>query len=242
MKRWCHHGGKLIHWGLNKTAEISYTTHSDAFSWIKIYQFPINFHWNVFFEVKSVLWMLMLVQVMAWRYQATSYYRNQEIWMRSHRAGWGHNVVLLGYNNPARFTMEIFVNRESSIQYRQKAIKFDHTEYGNYIRKLKIHENRLLPDRTHHREDLHMGTNSLARCHHSSQQSGYYLGSHTLQTCDWSVNQDASEFPDVMICKGLRVDGFPTLLRWEVISCRRLVYHMIGAGYSYLEMPNCIFT
>ena len=36
----------LTHWGWDKMADISQTTFSHAFSWMKIYEFRLRFHWN----------------------------------------------------------------------------------------------------------------------------------------------------------------------------------------------------
>ena len=38
----------LTHWGLNKLAAIFQTTFSNAFSWMKMYEFRLRFHWGMF--------------------------------------------------------------------------------------------------------------------------------------------------------------------------------------------------
>ena len=42
----------LSHWGWDKMAAISLTTFSNAFSWIKMYEFSLRFHWNLFLRVQ----------------------------------------------------------------------------------------------------------------------------------------------------------------------------------------------
>ena len=38
----------LTHWGREKMAAISQTTFSSAFSWMKLYEFHLRFHWSLF--------------------------------------------------------------------------------------------------------------------------------------------------------------------------------------------------
>ena len=46
-------------------AAISQMTFSNAFSWLKIYEFRLTFHWNLFLRFK--LTIFSLVQITAWR-------------------------------------------------------------------------------------------------------------------------------------------------------------------------------
>ena len=55
----------LIHWGWDKMADYSQTTFSNAFSWMKIYEFRLIFHWILFLRVKLTIFQ-HLVQIMAW--------------------------------------------------------------------------------------------------------------------------------------------------------------------------------
>ena len=55
----CH----LTHWGRDKMAAVSRTTLSNAFSWMKLYEFRLRFHWNLFLGFQ----LTALVQIMAWR-------------------------------------------------------------------------------------------------------------------------------------------------------------------------------
>ena len=66
----------LTHWGWDKIVAISQTTFSNAFSWMKIYEFRLRYHWSLFLG-----FALMIIQ--HWfRYwlgadQGTSHYMNQ---------------------------------------------------------------------------------------------------------------------------------------------------------------------
>ena len=42
----------LTHWGRDKMAAISQTTLSIAFSWMKMLEFRLNFHWSLFLRVR----------------------------------------------------------------------------------------------------------------------------------------------------------------------------------------------
>ena len=55
---WAHHGlaniwllGLLTHWGRDKMDAISQTTLSNAFSWMKMLEFRLTFHWSLFLRV-----------------------------------------------------------------------------------------------------------------------------------------------------------------------------------------------
>ena len=53
----------LTHWGGDKMAAIFQTTLSNAFSWMKMFEFRLRFHWILFPGVQ----LTILVQIMAWR-------------------------------------------------------------------------------------------------------------------------------------------------------------------------------
>ena len=55
----------LTHWSRDKMAAISQTTIWNAFSWMKIYEFRLIFHWSLFLRVEVSV--PALVQIMAWR-------------------------------------------------------------------------------------------------------------------------------------------------------------------------------
>ena len=54
---------ELTHWGQDKMAAIFQTTFLNAFSWMKIYEFQLKFHWNK----GPINNIPAFVQVMAWR-------------------------------------------------------------------------------------------------------------------------------------------------------------------------------
>ena len=56
----------VTHWGREKTAAISQTTFWNAFSWMKMYEFCIRFHWIVFPRIQLTS-IPTLVQIIAWR-------------------------------------------------------------------------------------------------------------------------------------------------------------------------------
>ena len=57
---------QLTHWGRDKMAAVSQTTHSNAFSWMKMLEFRLRFHWSLFLRVQ-INNNPALVQIMAWR-------------------------------------------------------------------------------------------------------------------------------------------------------------------------------
>ena len=58
--------GPLTHWGRDKMAAIFQTSFSNRFSWMKMYQFRLIFHWTLFLRVQLTN-IPALVQIMAWR-------------------------------------------------------------------------------------------------------------------------------------------------------------------------------
>ena len=45
----------LTHWGRDKIAAISQTTFSNAFSWMKMFEFRLKFHWSLFLRVQLII-------------------------------------------------------------------------------------------------------------------------------------------------------------------------------------------
>ena len=41
----------LTHWGRDKMAAVSQTTSLNAFPWMKMYEFQLKFHWNLFLRI-----------------------------------------------------------------------------------------------------------------------------------------------------------------------------------------------
>ena len=56
---------ELTHWGQDKIDTISQTTFSTTFPWLKIFEFWLKFHWNLFLGV--LLTIPASVRIMAWR-------------------------------------------------------------------------------------------------------------------------------------------------------------------------------
>ena len=45
----------LTHWGRDKMAAISQTTLSNPFSWMKIFEFRLKFHWSLFLRFQLII-------------------------------------------------------------------------------------------------------------------------------------------------------------------------------------------
>ena len=56
----------LTHWGRNKMDDISQTTISKAFSWMKMFNFRFTFHGSLFLRFELIIFQ-HLIQKMAWR-------------------------------------------------------------------------------------------------------------------------------------------------------------------------------
>ena len=66
----------LTHWGRDKMAAVSQTTLSNAFSWTKMLEFRLRFHWSLFLRVQLTIiqhWFRLWLGAG----QATSHYLNQ---------------------------------------------------------------------------------------------------------------------------------------------------------------------
>ena len=66
----------LTHWGRNKMADIFQTTFSNAFSWMKMYEFRLRFHWNLFLRFELTIFQHWFRKWLG-ADQATSHYLNQ---------------------------------------------------------------------------------------------------------------------------------------------------------------------
>ena len=51
----CMHSCVLTHWGRDKMDAISHTTFWSAFSWMKIFEFRLKFHWSLFLRVQLTI-------------------------------------------------------------------------------------------------------------------------------------------------------------------------------------------
>ena len=49
------HNVHLTHWGRDKMDAISQTTFSSGFSWMKIFEFRLKFHWSLFLRVQLTI-------------------------------------------------------------------------------------------------------------------------------------------------------------------------------------------
>ena len=79
------HNTILTHWGRDKMAAIIQTVFSNAFSWMKIYQFPLRFHWSLFLREQLTIFQHWLWWCLG-ASQMTSRYPNQwwSIYWRLH--------------------------------------------------------------------------------------------------------------------------------------------------------------
>ena len=66
----------LTHWGRDKIDAILQTTCSNAFSWMKIFEFRLKFHWSLFLKVQFTIFQHWFRQWLGAE-QATSHYLNQ---------------------------------------------------------------------------------------------------------------------------------------------------------------------
>ena len=64
------------HWGRDQIAAFSQATYSKAFSWMKMYTFPLRFHWSMFPMVQLTIFQHWCRQWLGTG-QATSRYMNQ---------------------------------------------------------------------------------------------------------------------------------------------------------------------
>ena len=69
-------GLKLTHWGRDNMAAISQTTLSNAFSWMKMLEFRLKFHWSLFIRVQLTIFQHWFRRWLG-AGQATSHYLNQ---------------------------------------------------------------------------------------------------------------------------------------------------------------------
>ena len=64
------------HWGRDETATISQTTFSNAFSWMKMYEFRFRIHWSLFLKLKLTIFQHWFASWFATD-PAISHYPNQ---------------------------------------------------------------------------------------------------------------------------------------------------------------------
>ena len=66
----------ISHWAPRQVTTISQMTFSNAFSWMKTYEFPLRLHWSLSLKVQ-INNIPTLVQIMLGADQATNHYLNQ---------------------------------------------------------------------------------------------------------------------------------------------------------------------
>ena len=66
----------LTYWGWDKMADVFQMTFSNAFSWIKMYEFLLRFHWSLFLRVQLTIFQHWL-RLWLGAEQATSHNLNQ---------------------------------------------------------------------------------------------------------------------------------------------------------------------
>ena len=66
----------LTHWGRDQMDAISQRTFSNPFSWMKMFEYRLKFHWNVFSEVQLTIFQRWFRYWLG-AVQATSHYLNQ---------------------------------------------------------------------------------------------------------------------------------------------------------------------
>ena len=66
----------LTHWGRHKMDAISQTTFWSAFSWMKMYEFRLRFHWSLFLRVQLTIFQHWFRKWLG-ADQATSHYLKQ---------------------------------------------------------------------------------------------------------------------------------------------------------------------
>ena len=64
----------LTHWGWDKMDAISQTTFSSAFSWMKMFEFRLKFHWRLFLRIQLTIFQHWFRK---WPARPPSYYLNQ---------------------------------------------------------------------------------------------------------------------------------------------------------------------
>ena len=115
------------HWGRDKMAVISQATLSSAFSWKKMSEFRLKFHWSLFLRVQLTIFQHWFRQWLG-ADQATSHYLNQ--WWLVH---W-HIYASLGLNELNSAHTDAFL-LELYCQYGDQAIL---NEYLNHTRIIKM--------------------------------------------------------------------------------------------------------
>ena len=80
----------LTHWGRDEMDNISQTTFSNAFSWIKMFEFRLKFYWSLFVRVQLKIFR----QIIAWCRPGHKPFSEQMIilWTDITRPQWGQAI------------------------------------------------------------------------------------------------------------------------------------------------------
>ena len=93
-KPFCLRAVELTHWGRDKMDAVSQTMFSNAFSWMKMHKFGLQFHWSLFLRFQLTIFQHWLRYWLG-AIQATSHYLNQwELVYRCIYASLGLNELM----------------------------------------------------------------------------------------------------------------------------------------------------
>ena len=106
----------LTHWGRDKMAAIFPTTFSNAFSWKKMFEFRLKFHWSLFPRVQLTIFQHWF-RLWFGAEQATSHYLNQ-CWLEYRRI-----YASLGLNELTNMTLNPMGHYVSRTEYILKKWK-----------------------------------------------------------------------------------------------------------------------
>ena len=113
-KRWYLWYQVLTHWGRDKMAAIFQTTFSNGFSWMKMFEFRLKFHWNLFLRVQLTISQHWFRQWLG-DDQATSHYLNQWWW------NCWRIYVLLGLNELNTASGTLWPNTSFQLEFLKRA-------------------------------------------------------------------------------------------------------------------------
>ena len=107
---------RITHWSRDKMAAIVQTIFSDEFFWMKIYEFRLRFHWNLFLRVQLTIsqhWFRSWLSAN----QATSHYLNQW-WLDYWRiyASLGLNEIIESLNKICENVADNLISLSTRIQ------------------------------------------------------------------------------------------------------------------------------
>ena len=132
----------LTHWGIwgrDKMAAISQTTFSNGFSWMKIYEFQLKFHWSLFLRVQLTIFQHWFRWWLG-ADEATSHYLNQ--WWLVYR----RIYASLGLNELTAFSslkvLKLICQMRKGhvpFQYDDVSSWISFGQESNYVAQVKLH-------------------------------------------------------------------------------------------------------